>query len=195
MLADGLLRISVWYCFFDGRELPRTSAAFDQRLVDGRSRWPEHFELLLRHAKASLERRFSVVRALADATSPAFVAAVKDMSAQVERLVPADFFDQIPLRHLGQIPRYLDAVLQRLAGLQGRIAKDAEHTSNIATLESRVDRIGAKLGLRPDIEDLRFLIEEYRVATFAQRLGTRDKVSVKRLEQTLAPLEEEAGVR
>jgi len=102
---------------------------------------------------------------------------------------------RVPLRHLGEIPRYLDGVQQRLEGLQGRIDKDARARTELASFEVRLARVIEKLGTRDDLEDARYLIEEYRIAVFAQRLRTKGKVSAKRIETTLAPLEEEAGVR
>jgi ATP-dependent helicase HrpA len=194
-LADELLRASAWYAFFDGDALPRSTAEFDERLAQRRGKWPACFEMLLGHAKAIMAARFAVVRALTEAKSPAYVDAVRDMNEQVARLVPADFLDRIPLRHLGEIPRYLDAISHRLDGLQGRVAKDAQASAEITAFEARLARVIGKLGARDDLDDARFLIEEYRVAVFAQRLRTKGKVSAKRIEATLAPLEEEAGVR
>ena len=195
MLADELLRASAWYCFFDGRELPHSTAEYDARIAERRGAWPATFDTLLCHAKAILAARFAAVRALANAKSPAFVDSVRDMNAQLARLVPADFLDRIPLRHLGEVPRYLEAIVHRLDGLQGRIQKDAQLAAEVATFEARLTRVVEKLGERSDLEDDRFLIEEYRVAVFAQRLRTKGKVSAKRIDSVLVPLEEEAGVR
>ena len=61
--------------------------------------------------------------------------------------------------------------------------------------EARLTRVFEKLGERYDLDDARFLIEEYRVAVFAQRLRTKGKVSAKRIDSVLVPLEEEAGAR
>ncbi len=195
MLTDELLRASAWYCFFDGRELPHSNAEFDARIMQHRAAWPGTFDILLGHAKAILAARFVAVRALSSAKSPAYVDSVRDMNAQLARLVPADFLDRVPLRHLGEVPRYLEAISHRLDGLQGRIQKDAQAQREIATFEQRLANVAGKFGARADLEDARFLIEEYRVAVFAQRLRTKGKVSAKRIDSVLVPLEEEAGVR
>ncbi len=194
-LADSLLRASVWHCFFDGSDLPRTASEFEARVAQRRDRWKACFDVLMQHAIAIIGRRFDVVHALSMARSPAYVAAVKDMNEHVARLVQADFVNTIAFRHLGEIPRYLDAVQQRLEHLQGRVDKDALAAEEIAAFEVRLARVVTALGERDDLDDARFLIEEYRVAVFAQRLRTKGKVSAKRIETTLATLEEEAGVR
>jgi len=94
-----------------------------------------------------------------------------------------------------EAPLKLKDIAHRLEGLQGRIQKDAQTSGEIAAFEARLASIVARLGARPDLEDARFMIEEYRVAVFAQRLRTKGKVSAKRIESVLVPLEEEAGVR
>ncbi len=195
ILADELLRASAWYTFFDAEALPQTPETFEARLAQRRKQWPGCFETLLGLAKAVVVARFNVVRALDDAKSPAYVDAVRDMRAQIAGLVPADFLGCVPLRHLGEVPRYLDAMLHRLEGLQGRVAKDAQANAAIAAFAARLDRIVVRLGDRDDLTDARFDIEEYRVAVFAQRLRTRGKVSAKRIESMLLPFEEEAGIR
>ena len=194
-LYDALLRASVWHTFFAERPLPQSRSDFEARVAEQGARWVGCFDLLLGHAKAILAARFTAMRVLAESRSPAYVAAVKAMTAHVARLVPADFLDRIALRHLGEVPRYLDAVVHRLAGLQGRVDRDRELSAEIDAFDARLDRIVAKLGARDDLDDVRFSIEEYRVAVFAQRLKTKAKVSAKRIDATLAPLEEEAGVR
>ncbi len=131
--------------------------------------------------------RFAAVRALDDAKSPAYADAVRDMNAQLARLVPSDFLDRIPLRHLGDVPRYIEAISHRLDGLAGAYCERTRRRSaEIAGFEARLARIAEKLGARDDLEDARFLIEEYRVAVFAQRLRTKGKVSAKRIESRLA---------
>jgi ATP-dependent helicase HrpA len=194
-LHDSLLRASVWHTFFAGAPLPESKGEFDARIAERGGRWIACFDALLGHAKAILSVRFAAIRALTESRSPAYVEAVKAMTAQIGRLVPADFLDRIPLRYLGDVPRYLDAVLHRLEGLQGRVDKDRDANAEIDRFEARLERVIAKLGARDDLDDARFLIEEYRVGVFAQRLRTRTKVSAKRIDATLSPLEEEAGVR
>ncbi len=157
MLADELLRASAWYAFFDARELPRTDAEFEARLTQQRSHWPACFETLLEHMKAIMAARFArrsarwTMRNLRPTSM-----LLREMKAQVVRLVPADFLDRVPLRHLGEVPRYLEAIAHRLDGLQGRIAKDAQASREIADFETRLTRVGTKLGARDDLDDHAF---------------------------------------
>jgi ATP-dependent helicase HrpA len=194
-LSDALLRASAWRCFFADRPLPRTRTAFDERIAAHRGEWMGVFNELVEKSAAALAKRFEIVRLLDEQTSPAFAAAVTDMRRQLERLMPSDFLDRTALEHLAEFPRYLSAVRFRLDHLQGRVQRDAEMASEIRGFEDRCDVVTAQLGSTVAVEAARFAIEELRVARFAQKLGTREKISPKRLERLIRPLEEDAGVR
>ena len=70
--------------------------------------------------------------------------------------------------------------------------------TNIEVLETwsaryaRLEEIGEK---EDELVRLRFLLEEYRVALFSQTVGTREKVSEKRLEGEFASVEKSVGLR
>jgi len=194
-LIDEILHAGVWYCFFEDGGLPQTASAFAARLAERRSRWFEVFETALAASDRILARRFDVVRALAEARSPAFAAAVADMREQVDRLVGAEFLRHIELARLSDVPRYLDGVLARLEGLQGRVDKDAEAMRAIRAFEARSVAIAAAAPGDAGTREIRFAIEELRIATFAQRLGTREKVSTQRIERLLDAAEARAGLR
>jgi len=194
-LVDDVLFASAWFCFFEQGGLPEDAVGFRRRLDSRRERWMPTFHAVLQSTAVILGRRFDVVRALDAARSPAFAAAVEDLRAQLARLVPADFLRRIPSSRLDDLPRYLEGMLARLAGLQGRVDKDAEAMAIVHGFEGRFDRVAARLGATEGVDDARFAIEELRVALFAQRIGTRDKMSPKRLESLLLPLEQDAGVR
>jgi ATP-dependent RNA helicase HrpA len=195
LLSDTLLRASVWHRFFEGTDLPTTAAAFAARIAERRAGWAAEFGALVELVGSVLQRRSALARALQAATSPAYRDAVADIAAQLDGLVPADFLDGTPWRHLQQLPRYLDAASYRLDNLQGRVGKDAQLAAEVRVFEQRLQRLIERLGERDDLIDLRFEIQELRIALFAQRLGARDKMSAKRLEQTFAPVEAEAGLR
>ena len=194
-LTDGLLRASAWRCFFADRALPRTREVFDERVATHRGEWMGVFNDLVEKSEAALARRFDIVRLLDEQTSPAFAPAVEDMRRQLERLMPADFLERTAAEHLAELPRYLNAVRFRLDHLQGRVGRDAEIVDEIRPFEDRYDAVVNQLGSTAAVEAVRFAIEELRVARFAQKLGTREKTSPKRLERLIRPLEEDAGIR
>ena len=105
------------------------------------------------------------------------------MTHQLETLVGPDFLRTTPRRHLPDLPRYLDAMAQRLQNLHGRVERDRAGIEKVAVWERRLTEVKERAGdgFPETVTALRFLVEEFRVATFAQRIGTREKVSEKRL--------------
>jgi len=85
------------------------------------------------------------------------------------------------LRHY---PRYLEAVSLRLQRLTQDPQKDAKRQAQIQPWWQRyLDYLEAAGDYTNDLDYYRWLLEEYRVSLFAQDLGTRQKVSEKRLEE------------
>ena len=95
---------------------------------------------------------------------------------------------------MGEVPRYLDAMTYRMYHLQGRVTQDVESIQLIANWQERLETLGAKAKSRYGFVRLRFLIEEYRVARFSQGLGTKKKVSERRLEREFIALEKQYGI-
>jgi ATP-dependent helicase HrpA len=129
-----------------------------------------------------------VVRALDETRSKAYASTVADVRRQLARLVPADFLRSVPVARLEDLPRYLDGMLARLNSLQGRVDKDAQAQAVVEGFERRVDALAAAAAEDVHLA-LRFGLEELRIALFAQRVGTRDKMSPKRFEQLLVAAE------
>ena len=194
-LQDELLRGASWYCFFAGRPLPRTQPEFDARIREHRAELTGVFEAVTAALRRILAERFDIARRLGELTSPAFEEARADVAAQLERLVPADILSVTPRRYLDEIPRYLDGIRYRLEHLQGRVSRDREHIAAVRAFEDRLERIRAADGVsQEDVDRLRFALEELRVALFAEPVGTRGKVSPKRLGREFLDLERALGL-
>ena len=93
---------------------------------------------------------------------------------------------QTPVDRLGDIERYLQAATLRLERIASNPQRDSASMAMIASLEARLEAFGIAIPGRNQqraMRDFRWQIEELRVSLFAQSLGTRDKVSLKRLEK------------
>ena len=92
---------------------------------------------------------------------------------------------QTPWARLQHFPRYLKAAAMRLDKLREDPARDARLAAEIAPLAVAWQReVGAraKLGaVTPELAQFGWLLEELRVALFAQSLKTPVPVSAKRL--------------
>jgi ATP-dependent helicase HrpA len=99
----------------------------------------------------------------------------------------------MPLEQLSQMPRYLRAEERRWQRLLARgseapaIARELLAWS--ARCESLEQQVHAELRWLPQLEDLFWWIEEYRVSLYAQELKTLRPVSAARLQERAAAIE------
>lgn len=98
----------------------------------------------------------------------------------LQRLLPPDFLAQTPHSQLTHLSRYLKAMLVRADRAYLNPAKDAEKARALIPFANA-------LAVAPPAhrETLRWMLEEYRVSTFAPELGTAQTVSPKRLNALL----------
>jgi ATP-dependent helicase HrpA len=122
---------------------------------------------------------------------PAFkvhAVAVKDIEQQVGRLMHKRFVSQTPFERLQHYPRYLKAAALRLDKLKADPARDSRLMAEYAPLWTNYERRSAMLAKQgivdAQLEQFRWLLEELRVALFAQELRTPTPVSAKRLQKT-----------
>ena len=138
-------------------------------------------------AELAAEEAHALLNALAD--SPTLAAeTVADIAEQIGWLTPERFPATIPSARLAEYPRYLEAIRKRLERAWLRPADDVRLLRPVRTAWQRyADLITDPLGhppYRPEAaERYRWLVEEFRVAVFAQILGTAVPASVQRLDR------------
>jgi ATP-dependent helicase HrpA len=186
-LREDLLDRVVMTVFLEGRAPLRSAAAFDERIAAQRGGIGLSALEISRAVQSALERLARIHSALARAAAPA----AADMRAQLAWLAPAGFLLSTPWERLRELPRYLQAIEQRLEKLGLDARRDARLAAEIAPLETRYRaRVKAERGLKPPGDDeFRWLLEEFRVSLFAQQLKTRVPVSARRLEDAWAERE------
>ena len=113
------------------------------------------------------------------------VNACQDIRAQLAELMGKHFVVRTPYEHLRHFPRYLQAVVARFDALRADADKDQAKMTEMAPLIANFQRARANLAGAPDpsLDEFRWVLEELRVALFAQRLRTPYPVSVKRLHK------------
>jgi ATP-dependent helicase HrpA len=119
----------------------------------------------------------------------AFGAARDDVAAQVARLVHSGFLTETGAARLPDVRRYLEAAARRLERLPDAVAVDRDRMAAVHELETAyaARRAAWPVGrpLPPALREVPWLLEELRVAHFAQALGTRGPVSSKRIRRML----------
>ena len=179
-LADDILLAAAWFACFEDHPLPVTPAEFDARIKE--SKLTPTFATTLAQTKRILCQRFELTKALAALVSPAFAPSRTDMTRQLERLVGPGFLRTASSTWLHNLPRYLDAIAYRIANLQGRVAKDRVGIEAVTPWEARLEAL-REATANDAAADLQHLVEEFRIATFSQPIGTAMKVSAKRLAE------------
>jgi ATP-dependent helicase HrpA len=165
--------------------LPRTATDFGRRCEEARTRVALIAQELARLIGGILAEHQALQKKLQAAK--AFPEAVRDIGAQVARLMPKGFVVATPWERLQHFPRYLKAAALRLDKLRADPARDARALGELAALETpwlREDAKQRKTGTAdPQLDQFRWLLEELRVQLFAQELRTPVPVSAKRLHK------------
>ena len=108
--------------------------------------------------------------------------AFHDLDSQLHDLVYPGFLGELESGRLHHYPRYLQAIEERLAQLELNPARDRQRQAEVEPWWRRYcDALAAGEDYDEAMDDFRWLLHEFRVSLFAQRLGTAAKVSVKRL--------------
>jgi ATP-dependent helicase HrpA len=125
--------------------------------------------------------------------TPRWQYAVDDIRRQMDRLMTPSTFSKTPWDWLRQYPRYFRAIAARLENLPGNVPRDLEKLQEFEPywqrFEERAQRHASQNILDPELQQMRWMLEEYRVSLFAQKLGTALPVSPKRLDQQWAKVQ------
>jgi ATP-dependent helicase HrpA len=188
-VADALTRRAFRECFVPADvPLPRSEQAFASLLESQRSQLNEVADRLAAIVTSTFREWRAVRLGLQKLGSPSFADAVSDINSQLETLLPADFVESVPRPWLDYLPRYLKAVARRIERLPANARRDAELAAKVKPFITGMQDLVAQLirpTVPPELAQLRWMIEEYRVSLFAQELKTTMKVSDKRLAEQL----------
>ncbi len=125
-------------------------------------------------------------------TNPLAAGAAADLRLQLDDLVHAGFVAAAGIDKLADLRRYLQGVERRLDKVGKDPHGDAARMAKIHALERDFDRVAARWpagGHPPEVTAVRWLLEELRVATFAQVLGTPTAVSENKVRAAISELD------
>lgn len=128
-------------------------------------------------------------------TSMALLQTLSQIRAQTDALVGPGFIAHTPPERLRHLVRYLNAASARLDKAAQNPGRDTELAWRVSEVVSAYESArAAHAANRPDaareaaLENVRWMIEEYRVSLFAQHLGTDGPISDKRIRTALAAI-------
>jgi ATP-dependent helicase HrpA len=115
-------------------------------------------------------------------------ASYDDLREQFDALLAPGFLRELPAARLLHLPRYLKGMRLRAERLRQDPAKDQQRMLQVLPYWREYLRHRAGGRAAAALDELRWLIEEWRVSLFAQELKTAEPVSAKRLAKALAAL-------
>jgi ATP-dependent helicase HrpA len=127
---------------------------------------------------------------LAELTAASAQPVVADAEAHLARLLRPGFVVTAGARRLPDVLRYVRGIEHRVERLD--VDRDARRRAEVEPLERRWQAVVRRFApgtVPPDVVEVGWLLEELRISTFAQPLGTRTSVSPTRLDRLLAALD------
>ncbi len=168
---------------------PHDKESFEQRRNEGKSRLGLLAQEIARLAGQVLNEWTALQKKLPQARPHS--AAYADLQKQQGSLMTKWFLRDTPYRQLTHYARYLKAAQVRIDKLRADPARDARLMAEMAPLLTQYQRAASALKGAPgaQLEEFRWLLEELRVALFAQELRTPMPVSVKRLQKAWSTMQ------
>jgi len=185
-LMDQLIDVCVAQTFFFSEALPRSKEDFDRAIEQHKSALystAQELDKVLGRAvlaAQTIQQQLDVLKA------PEAKITVEDIRSQLAALWMPGFLKSTPYDLLMQYGRYMDALGKRLERLRGGVPRDQQA---VAQLKKYWQPVREKLEKTPLLDwteqqqDLRWLIEEWRIALFSQPMKTRMPVSEKRVAE------------
>ncbi len=110
---------------------------------------------------------------------------VNDARSHLDRLSFPGHMNSIGLNRFHDMVRYLRGIRYRLEKLPSRAMADRTSMHEILGVEDFYDTVVTHMPWSREIEAVAWSLEELRISAFAQHLGAREKVSVKRIRRRL----------
>jgi ATP-dependent helicase HrpA len=192
-LIEALLQLAFRRACFSDAAAPRSKAAFDQAVDLGRARLHPSLEEITAGALRWFAEARDVRSALDAPGSARSADAAQESHEHLRRLLHAAALESLPAEWLRQLPRYLKAEERRWQRSAVRGGEPAHIVQELRSLTQRhlalAKRAGEELRWIPQLDELQYWIEEYRVSLYAQELKTLGPVSAARLEARAAEIE------
>ncbi|MDU7360044.1 MAG: ATP-dependent RNA helicase HrpA [Propionibacteriaceae bacterium] len=187
LLSDAWLKASEQLVAAHGSALDvRDKAAFERIALLVRQDQAERTQKVVSTAAEALTAATKTRLALA--SFPEDHPVRVDITTQLDNLLFTNFLSFTPDPWLSHLPRYCEAAAFRVQAALANPARDAREAMQVEELEDEyADLTDAQPPgpLRPEVEEIAFLLEEFRVSVFAQQLRTSVPVSAKRIRKVM----------
>ena len=192
ILIDDIIDAALDHVFVVGQPWPRSRESFTSRLETNRSQLVSVANSLCEATANTFEQHRMVAKRIEGSVSLGWVEAIGDIRDQIAQLIYPGFVTATGLDRLKRLPVYFQAMGRRLDAIDQSPDKDRRCRAELLPVWEQFKALPAS---REDDAEyailhagLRWAFEELRISLFAQELGTREKVSVARLESRIAKL-------
>ena len=168
-------------------DVPRDEASFERASRDLSRNLSEALSDTFALAHAIFERYADLAKKLMLHPPPGWAAPIDAMIEQLACLIPDGFMIETPDDRLRRMPRYLDGIDVRLQRLGfGELAKDREREARVSPHWRRVRELSASIDRDSErgaqLDAIRWMLEDMRLAVFAQELAGKGAFSPRDLE-------------
>ena len=168
--------------------LPRTSAAFSQCLQHGRNRLGIVAQDFVQFFPPLFEQYHETKRMLDRTKGPGWDTLLSGMKQQLTDLMHSSALVETPWPWLIQFPRYMATIRLRLQRLgSGGLKTEQNLERDFTPWQQKFEQLDAELRKQqrqnPMLDHYRWMLEEFRVSLFAQKLGTAVPVSTRKLQE------------
>ena len=182
------LRLQITYRIIDElftRHLPRTEQEFIQ-ILDNRKNIDDLLSQVIQQLMEILNIYHQLKKRLKNPPIN-WLDALTDIQGQLNNLLHCDFVLQTPQENLKNFTRYLNAIDKRLDKIQANSERDRKARIEISSLweeyKKRSDTLLKSNQNSVQLNEYRWLLEEYRISLFAQEIKTLSPISAKRLKK------------
>jgi len=193
-LVDALLQLVFRRACFRDNDPPRTRDDFERAMERGREHLYETFDEITASALHWFTEARAVRRMLDDPRARSSLAALAQESHEhLRRLLGAESIAALSAENFRQLPRLVKAEERRWQRLLARGGEPPAVMRELNEWSARMHgfetQLAAELRWIPELDELRFWIEEYRVSLYAQELKTLGPVSAARLRVRAAQID------
>jgi ATP-dependent helicase HrpA len=173
---------------------PHDEGSFAALRARAQAELPEAVRAVIAHVQRILAIAHTVELRLAELTAPVLAPALADVRGQLATLIGPGFVTATGAARLPDLARYLTAIARRLDKLPRDPDRDAGWMHRIDAVMQSYQQLRQLSGQRdldeagevPELQQIRWMIEELRVSYFAQELRTPYPVSDQRIYQAIA---------
>lgn len=190
-LIEDLILASIFDCFLNS-QLPDSDQSFVDCLMQNQNQFIDHANKLAELTHQVLTQYRAAMSAIASASLPANHHS--DMIEQCENLVYDGFLRDLSISNLARLPAYFQAIQKRIANFKPGSTRIEEGHLLVRKFWAQYLQLSENESLLKQVDttkldQLRWMIEEFRMASFAQPMKTKVPVSEKKLQTLVTSIQ------